>query len=69
MAALRQMDHREAIELLQKALSVVQSPSPLEDSTAEALALSSPSLAFANGETGNADSKTARVEFHLQFQM
>ncbi|XP_064004479.1 nuclear factor NF-kappa-B p105 subunit isoform X1 [Pogoniulus pusillus] len=52
MAALRQMDHREAIELLQEALSVSQSPSPLEDSTAEALVLSSPSLAFANGETG-----------------
>ncbi|NWR93222.1 NFKB1 factor, partial [Furnarius figulus] len=51
MAALRQMDHREAVEVIQEALSISQSPSHLESSTATALASSSP-LTFANGETG-----------------
>nr|XP_010311473.1 PREDICTED: nuclear factor NF-kappa-B p105 subunit [Balearica regulorum gibbericeps] len=51
IAALRQMDHTEAIEIIKKALSVSQSPSHLEDDTAKALPSSSPPT-FANGETG-----------------
>ncbi|NXS19671.1 NFKB1 factor, partial [Mystacornis crossleyi] len=51
IAALRQMDHTEAIEIIQEALSISHRPSPLEDSTAKALPSSSP-LTFANGETG-----------------
>lgn len=51
ITALRQMDHTEAIEIIQEALSISRRPSPLEDSTAKALPLSSP-LTFANGETG-----------------
>ncbi|NXI38931.1 NFKB1 factor, partial [Galbula dea] len=52
MAALRQMDHTEAIEIIQKALSISQSQSHLEDNTAKALWSSSPPPTFANGETG-----------------
>ncbi|NWS89770.1 NFKB1 factor, partial [Toxostoma redivivum] len=51
ITALRQMDHTEAIEIIQEALSISRRPSPLEDSTAKALPSSSP-LTFANGETG-----------------
>ncbi|XP_054681625.1 nuclear factor NF-kappa-B p105 subunit isoform X2 [Grus americana] len=51
IAALRQMDHTEAIEIIQKALSISQSPSHLEDDNAKALPSSSPPT-FANGETG-----------------
>ncbi|NXE65168.1 NFKB1 factor, partial [Calcarius ornatus] len=51
ITALRQMDHTEAIEIIQEALSISRRPPPLEDSTAKALPLSSP-LTFANGETG-----------------
>ncbi|XP_074722934.1 nuclear factor NF-kappa-B p105 subunit isoform X5 [Strix uralensis] len=51
IAALRQMGHTEAIEVIQKALPVSQSLSHLEDNTAKALLLSSPPT-FANGETG-----------------
>ncbi|KAM4674485.1 nuclear factor NF-kappa-B p105 subunit isoform 2-T2 [Amazona ochrocephala] len=51
IAALRQMDHTEAIEIIQKALSSSQSLSHLEDNTAKALLLSSPPT-FAKGETG-----------------
>ncbi|XP_064273154.1 nuclear factor NF-kappa-B p105 subunit isoform X5 [Passer domesticus] len=51
ITALRQMDHTEAIEIIQEALSTSRRPPPLEDSTAKALALSSP-LTFAKGETG-----------------
>uniref|UniRef100_A0A8B9IS03 Nuclear factor NF-kappa-B p105 subunit n=1 Tax=Amazona collaria TaxID=241587 RepID=A0A8B9IS03_9PSIT len=50
IAALRQMDHTEAIEIIQKALSSSQSLSHLEDNTAKALLLSSPPT-FAKGET------------------
>ncbi|KAL2304891.1 hypothetical protein Nmel_006846 [Mimus melanotis] len=51
ITALRQMDHTEAIEIIQEALSISRRPSTLEDSTAKALPSSSP-LTFANGETG-----------------
>ncbi|KFQ45890.1 Nuclear factor NF-kappa-B p105 subunit, partial [Nestor notabilis] len=51
IAALRQMDHTEAIEIIQKALSSLQNSSHLEDNTAKALPLSSPPT-FAKGETG-----------------
>ncbi|XP_027532931.1 nuclear factor NF-kappa-B p105 subunit isoform X1 [Neopelma chrysocephalum] len=51
IAALRQMNHTEAIEVIQEALSISHSPSHLEKSTAKALPSSSP-LTFANGETG-----------------
>ncbi|NXO71082.1 NFKB1 factor, partial [Phainopepla nitens] len=51
ITALRQMDHTEAIEIIQEALSISRRPSPLEDSPAKALP-SSPPLTFANGETG-----------------
>uniref|UniRef100_A0A672U5N5 Nuclear factor kappa B subunit 1 n=2 Tax=Strigops habroptila TaxID=2489341 RepID=A0A672U5N5_STRHB len=51
IAALRQMDHTEAIEIIQKALSSSQSSSHLEDNTAKAPPLSSPPT-FAKGETG-----------------
>ncbi|XP_063278220.1 nuclear factor NF-kappa-B p105 subunit isoform X4 [Prinia subflava] len=50
IAALRQMDHTEAIKIIQEALSISHRPSSLEDSTAKALP-SSP-LTFANRETG-----------------
>ncbi|NWI90635.1 NFKB1 factor, partial [Pitta sordida] len=50
IAALRQMNHTEAIEVIQEALSSSHSPSHLENSTAKAL-LSSPPT-FAKGETG-----------------
>ncbi|NXO31807.1 NFKB1 factor, partial [Cisticola juncidis] len=50
IAALRQMDHTEAIKIIQEALSISHRSSSLEDSTAKALP-SSP-LTFANGETG-----------------
>ncbi|NWS97842.1 NFKB1 factor, partial [Mionectes macconnelli] len=52
ITALRQMNHREAIEVIQEALSISHSPSHLEKSTAEALPSSSSLLTFANGETG-----------------
>ncbi|NXC19638.1 NFKB1 factor, partial [Corythaeola cristata] len=51
IAALRQMHHREAIEIIQKALSISQSPSHQEDNTAKALPSSSPPT-FAKRETG-----------------
>ncbi|NXH41439.1 NFKB1 factor, partial [Dicaeum eximium] len=51
ITALRQMDHTEAIEIIQEALSISRRPSPLEDSTEKALPSSS-ALTFANGETG-----------------
>ncbi|NWV89860.1 NFKB1 factor, partial [Machaerirhynchus nigripectus] len=51
ITALRQMDHTEAIEIIQEALSISRRPSALEDSTARALPSSSP-LTFANGGTG-----------------
>ncbi|XP_061216888.1 nuclear factor NF-kappa-B p105 subunit isoform X2 [Neopsephotus bourkii] len=51
IAALRQMDHTEAIEIVQKALSSSQSSSHVEDNTAKALLFSSPPT-FAKGETG-----------------
>ncbi|KAM6361415.1 nuclear factor NF-kappa-B p105 subunit isoform 6-T8 [Alca torda] len=51
IAALRQMDHTEAIEIIQKALSISRSPSRLGDNTAKALP-SSPPPTFANGEKG-----------------
>ncbi|XP_075005731.1 nuclear factor NF-kappa-B p105 subunit isoform X4 [Calonectris borealis] len=51
IAALRQMDHTEAIDIIQKALSISQSSSHQEDNTAKALPSSSPPT-FANGETG-----------------
>ncbi|NWS31855.1 NFKB1 factor, partial [Polioptila caerulea] len=51
ITALRQMEHTEAIEIIQEALSISRRPSPLEDSTAKAPPSSSP-LTFANGETG-----------------
>ncbi|XP_062348966.1 nuclear factor NF-kappa-B p105 subunit isoform X1 [Cinclus cinclus] len=54
ITALRQMDHTEAIEIIQEALSISRRPSALEDSTAKALPSSSP-LTFANGETGELD--------------
>ncbi|KAM6077008.1 nuclear factor NF-kappa-B p105 subunit isoform 2-T2 [Chlamydotis macqueenii] len=50
IAALRQMDHTEAIEIIQKALSISQSPSHLEDNTAKGLPSSPPT--FAKRETG-----------------
>ncbi|NXB76170.1 NFKB1 factor, partial [Donacobius atricapilla] len=50
ITALRQMDHTEAIKIIQEALSISHRPSSLEDSTAKALP-SSP-LTFANRETG-----------------
>ncbi|XP_039920333.1 nuclear factor NF-kappa-B p105 subunit isoform X1 [Hirundo rustica] len=50
ITALRQMDHTEAIKIIQEALSIPHRPSSLEDSTAKTLP-SSP-LTFANGETG-----------------
>lgn len=56
ITALRQMDHTEAIEIIQEALSSSRRLSPLEDSSAKALPSSSP-LTFANGETGKIDSK------------
>ncbi|NWU76879.1 NFKB1 factor, partial [Onychorhynchus coronatus] len=51
IAALRQMNHTEAIEVIQEALSISHSSSHLEKSTAKALPSSS-LLTFANGETG-----------------
>ncbi|KFU93771.1 Nuclear factor NF-kappa-B p105 subunit, partial [Chaetura pelagica] len=51
IAALRQMDHTEAIEVIQKALSISQSPPHQEDNTANALPSSSP-LTFVNRDTG-----------------
>uniref|UniRef100_A0A8C0BNF1 Nuclear factor NF-kappa-B p105 subunit n=1 Tax=Buteo japonicus TaxID=224669 RepID=A0A8C0BNF1_9AVES len=42
IAALRQMDHTEAIEIIQKALAISQSPPHLEDNTTKALPSSSP---------------------------
>ncbi|NXD28887.1 NFKB1 factor, partial [Spelaeornis formosus] len=51
ITALRQMDHTEAIEIIQEALSISHRQSPLEDSIARALPPSSP-FNFANGETG-----------------
>ncbi|XP_069711664.1 nuclear factor NF-kappa-B p105 subunit isoform X1 [Phaenicophaeus curvirostris] len=51
MAALREMDHTEAIEVIQKALSLSQSSSHQEDNTAKALPSSSPPT-FTNGKTG-----------------
>uniref|UniRef100_A0A8C0BPL6 Nuclear factor NF-kappa-B p105 subunit n=1 Tax=Buteo japonicus TaxID=224669 RepID=A0A8C0BPL6_9AVES len=59
IAALRQMDHTEAIEIIQKALAISQSPPHLEDNTTKALPSSSPPT-FANGETGKIDSETSR---------
>lgn len=56
ITALRQMDHTEAIEIIQEALSMSRRPSNLEDSTTKALPSSSP-LTLANGETGKIDSK------------
>ncbi|NWZ34533.1 NFKB1 factor, partial [Brachypodius atriceps] len=50
ITALRQMDHTEAVKIIQEALSISPSPSSLEDSTAKALPPSP--LTFANGETG-----------------
>ncbi|KFQ73515.1 Nuclear factor NF-kappa-B p105 subunit, partial [Phoenicopterus ruber ruber] len=51
IAALRRMDHTEAIEIIQKALSISQSPFHQEDNTAKALLSSSPAT-FANRGTG-----------------
>ncbi|XP_005044950.1 PREDICTED: nuclear factor NF-kappa-B p105 subunit isoform X1 [Ficedula albicollis] len=53
ITALRQMDHREAIEIIQEALSISHRSSPLEESTAKALPSSSP-LTFAR-DTGELD--------------
>ncbi|NXR39429.1 NFKB1 factor, partial [Zosterops hypoxanthus] len=50
ITALRQMDHTEAVKIIQEALSISHRPSSLEDSTAKAVP--SLSLTFANGETG-----------------
>ncbi|NXL85091.1 NFKB1 factor, partial [Alectura lathami] len=52
IAALRQMDHTEAIEVIQKALSISQRQPHQEDNTAEALP-SSAAPGFAKGETGD----------------
>ncbi|NXP05826.1 NFKB1 factor, partial [Thinocorus orbignyianus] len=52
IAALREMEHTEAIDIIQKALSISQSPSHLEDKTAKVLPSSSSPPTFANGETG-----------------
>ncbi|NXM64740.1 NFKB1 factor, partial [Illadopsis cleaveri] len=49
ITALRQMDHTEAVKIIQEALSISHRPSSLEDSIAKAVP--SP-LTFANGETG-----------------
>ncbi|NWQ73497.1 NFKB1 factor, partial [Columbina picui] len=51
IAALKQMDHTEAIEIIRKALSVSQNPSQQQDNTAKALPLPSPDTS-ANRETG-----------------
>ncbi|NWV21895.1 NFKB1 factor, partial [Origma solitaria] len=51
ITALRQMDHTEAIEIIQAALSISRRQSHLEDSTAKVLPSSSP-LTFANETTG-----------------
>ncbi|XP_065593019.1 nuclear factor NF-kappa-B p105 subunit isoform X1 [Cyrtonyx montezumae] len=51
LTALRQMDHTEAIELIQKALSSSQRQSHQDNTTTEALPASSPAN-FAKGETG-----------------
>ncbi|XP_051473649.1 nuclear factor NF-kappa-B p105 subunit isoform X3 [Apus apus] len=51
IAALRQMDHTKAIEVIQKALSISQSPPHQEDNTANALPSLSPPT-FVNGDTG-----------------
>ncbi|NXN79327.1 NFKB1 factor, partial [Bombycilla garrulus] len=51
ITALRQMNHTEAIEIIQEALSISRRLSPLEDRPAKALPSSSP-LTFATGETG-----------------
>uniref|UniRef100_A0A8C4UXP4 Nuclear factor NF-kappa-B p105 subunit n=1 Tax=Falco tinnunculus TaxID=100819 RepID=A0A8C4UXP4_FALTI len=61
ITALRQMDHTEAIEIIQKALSIPQSPSHLEDNTAKALQSSSPPT-FTNGETDNESMCDSGVE-------
>ncbi|NXI22500.1 NFKB1 factor, partial [Sterrhoptilus dennistouni] len=50
ITALRQMDHTEAVKIIQEALSISHRPSSLEDSTAKAVP--SLPLTFANGETG-----------------
>ncbi|NWT52190.1 NFKB1 factor, partial [Erythrocercus mccallii] len=50
ITALRQMDHTEAVKIIQEALSISHRPFSLEDSTAKVLPSSS--LTFANGETG-----------------
>lgn len=68
ITALRQMDHTEAIEIIQEALSSSRRLSPLEDSTAKALPSSSSPLTFANGETGKIDSKIWRALFKTFFQ-
>uniref|UniRef100_A0A8C0F1J4 Nuclear factor NF-kappa-B p105 subunit n=1 Tax=Bubo bubo TaxID=30461 RepID=A0A8C0F1J4_BUBBB len=65
IAALRQMGHTEAIEVIQKALPVSQSLSHLEDNTAKALLLSSPPT-FANGETDNESMCDSGVETSLR---
>ncbi|XP_065692152.2 nuclear factor NF-kappa-B p105 subunit isoform X1 [Patagioenas fasciata] len=51
IAALKQMDHIEAIEIIRKALSISQSPSQQQDNAAKALPLSSGPTS-ANRETG-----------------
>lgn len=61
------MDHTEAIEIIQKALAISQSPPHLEDNTAKALPSSSPPT-FANGETGKIDSETSRALLQMFFQ-
>lgn len=65
ITALRQMDHTEAVKIIQEALSISNSPSSLEDSTAKALPPSL--LTFANGETGKIDSKIWRALFKTFF--
>ncbi|NWH87727.1 NFKB1 factor, partial [Aegithalos caudatus] len=50
ITALRQMDHIEAVKIIQEALSISHRLSSLEDRTAKPLLSSS--LTFANGETG-----------------
>ncbi|NXR70665.1 NFKB1 factor, partial [Rhadina sibilatrix] len=50
ITALRQMDHTEAVKIIQEALSISHRLFSLEDSTAKALP--SAPLTFANGETG-----------------
>uniref|UniRef100_A0A8D2P8F0 Nuclear factor NF-kappa-B p105 subunit n=1 Tax=Zosterops lateralis melanops TaxID=1220523 RepID=A0A8D2P8F0_ZOSLA len=60
ITALRQMDHTEAVKIIQEALSISHRPSSLEDSTAKAVP--SLSLTFANGETDTESTCDSGVE-------